>query len=158
MKGFLLLVLFLVLIPTAVFPDELYLSASLEWAFALQAGFEYRGSDFTGVKADLGLSLFGVLVWDFFAVIYLFPQDNPFRLNLLAGIPTAAVPLSFNAAMVSFGGSVVLGYSLSDSLFLDLRLGAGFPLFFEKDKEMIRDIHFPLDLWPDVVISLNFKQ
>ncbi|MBA7474407.1 hypothetical protein ES707_09759 [subsurface metagenome] len=141
-----------------MFPDELYYSAALEWGLALQAGFEYRGSGFTGVKADLGLSLFGLLVCDFFTVIYLLPRDNPFRLNLLAGIPTAAVPLSFNAAMVSFGGSVVLGYNLSDYLSLDLRLGAGFPLFFEKDKEMIRDIGFPLELWPDAVISLNFKQ
>lgn len=71
MKRFLLLLLFLVLISAAVFPDELYLSATLDWAFALQAGFEYRGSDFIGVKADLGLSLFGLLVWDFFAIIYL---------------------------------------------------------------------------------------
>ena len=53
MKRFLLLLLFLVLICTAVFPDEFYLSAALEWGFALQAGFEYRGSDFIGVKADL---------------------------------------------------------------------------------------------------------
>jgi len=157
-KRFLLLFLFLVLISTGVFSDELFLSAGLDWAFALQAGFEYRGSDFIGVKSDLGLSLFGLLVWDFFTVFYLLPRDNPFRLNLLAGIPTAAVPLSFNAAMVSFGGSVVLGYNLSDSVSLDLRLGAGFPLFFEKDREMIRDIHFPLDLWPDAAISLNFKK
>ena len=158
MKRFLLLFLFLALTSTGVFSDELYLSATLDWAFALQAGFEYRGPGFTGVKADLGVSLFGLLVWDLFTVIYLLPRDNPFRLNLLVGIPTAAIPLSFNAAMVSFGGSVVLGYNLSDSVSLDLRLGAGFPLFFEKDKEMIRDIHFPLDLWPDGAISLNFKQ
>lgn len=158
MKRFLLLLLFLVLVSTAIFPDQFYLSATLDWAFALQAGFECRGSDFTGVKADLGLSLFGLLVCDIFTVFYLLPQDNPFRLNLLVGIPTAAVPLSFNAAMVSFGGSVVLGYNLSDSLCLDLRLGAGFPLFFEKGTEMIRDIHFPLDLWPDGAISLNFKK
>jgi len=158
MKAFLLLLLFLVLISTAVFPDELYLSATLDWEFALQAGFEYRGPGFTGVKADLGVSLLGLLVWDVFTVIYLLPRDNPFRLDLLAGIPTAAIPLSFNAAMVSFGGSVVVGYNLSDSLCLDLRVGEGFPLFFEKDKEMIRDIHFPLDLWPDAAISLNFKK
>ncbi len=158
MKRFLLLFLFLALTSTGVFSDELYLSATLDWAFALQAGFGYRGPGFTGVKADLGVSLFGLLVWDLFTVIYLLPRDNPFRLNLLVGIPTAAIPLSFNAAMVSFGGSVVLGYNLSDSVSLDLRLGAGFPLFFEKDKEMIRDIHFPLDLWPDGAISLNFKQ
>lgn len=158
MKGFLLFFLFLVLFCTTVFSDELYLSAGLDSMFSIQAGFEYRGSDFIGVKSDLGLSLFGLLVWDLFAVIYLLPRDNPFRLNLLAGIPTAAIPLSFNAAMVSFGGSVVPGYNLSDSVSLDLRLGAGFPLFFEKDKEMIRDIRFPLDLWPDAAISLSFKQ
>jgi hypothetical protein len=60
------------------------------------------------------------------------------------------------AAMTSFGGSILFGFHLTENVLMDIRLGAGFPLFFEAGKETIRDVNFPLDLWPDLTISVDF--
>lgn len=157
---FLLTLILLIIGSTAVYGSELCFTVSVDWQMSVQGGVEYRFNEYFGMKADLGVSIMGLLNLDLFAMIDILPEDNPWRLCVLAGVPNFLVPLTFNAAMISFGGAVLVGRQLSDTLWIDLRVGAGFPLFFESgsDKEMIRDIQFPFNLWPECVLEFNFLQ
>ena len=153
------LLLFLVLLTVVALQtsaSDLAITVSIDWQMSVQAGIEYRFTDYVGIKADLGLSIMGLLVADLYAVVHLLPPDDPWRLQILIGVPNVAVPLVFSAGMVSFGGAVGFGRALSDTLGLDLYVGTGFPLFFEEGTEMIRDIQFPLDLWPEFALSMRF--
>jgi len=74
-------------------------------------------------------------------------------------MPTASAPITLEAAMVSFGASMAGGYRFTDVFSMDFRLGAGFPLFFEPGKDVIRPIRMPCFipyLWPDIVLGFNF--
>ena len=151
--------LFLVLLMVVAFQtsaSDLAITVSVDWQLSVQAGIEYRFTNHIGIKADLGISIMGLLVADLYAVIHVLPPDNPWHLQILVGVPNAAVPLVFSAGMVSFGGAIGFGRTFSDRFGMDLYLGAGFPLFFEEGKEMIRDIQFPFDLWPEVALSMRF--
>jgi hypothetical protein len=152
-------IVFLILFAAAVFSaagTDLSITVSVDWMLSIQGGIEYRCSDYFGFKADLGISVMGLAVADLFGVIHVTPPDNPWQLQVLLGIPAMGVPLTIWAPMISFGGAVGVGHNFSDTLGLELFLGAGFPLFFEEGKEMIRDIHYPLNLWPEAGLSLRF--
>ncbi len=129
---------------------------NLDWMLSIRGGIEHRFHPHLGVKGDLGVSVMGLLAADAFLVVYTLPPESSFRLNLLLGVPNTGAPLTFSAAMVSFGGSILFGFHLTENVIMDIRLGAGFPLFFEEGKKTIRDINFPLDLWPDLTISVDF--
>jgi hypothetical protein len=111
-----------------------------------------------GVRADLGAAFYGLFLADAFYLIYLLPEDHRFRLNLLVGLPTISFPMTLEAAMVSLGVSVAGGYRFSDTFSMDLRLGGGFPFFFESGKEVIRSGRsgFFTYFWPDLSLSANF--
>jgi hypothetical protein len=157
MKKILILLILLFLISSAaVYGSDLNFTISVDWQMSVQGGVEYRFNDYFGMKADLGVSIMGLLNFDLFAMIDTIPEDNPWCLSLLIGVPNLLVPLTFNAATVSFGGAVLVGRQLSDAVQLNLRIGAGFPLFFESGTEMIRDISFPFDLWPEFVLEISF--
>ena len=129
---------------------------TLDWQIGVQYGTEWRFGRFNGAKVDAGISLMGLIIADSYYVFYLRDEEEPVQVSLLAGITNVAVPISFNAGMVAVGGSVLTSITLSERLNLDLKIGAGFPVFFEKNKDSIRDISFPLNLWPDAGISLRF--
>ena len=153
-------IIFLTLFLTMALPafsSDLLASVGINWQLGVCGGIENRFTPHFGLKADAGVMIFGLITTDAFLVFYLLPEDERFQVNLLTGIPNAAVPFTFNAAMVSFGVSVLGRYNLTDTISMDLRLGEGFPLFFESGTEMIRDIGFPFGLWPDAVLGLNFK-
>jgi hypothetical protein len=156
MKPAALLALLLAAAPRTSAADDTLVCVSLDWMLSISGGIEHRFNPKLGVKGDLGVSVMGLLTADAFAVAYFLPPESDFRLNLLIGVPNAGVPLSFTAAMVSFGLSIQFGFHLTENVLMDIRLGAGFPLFFEEGKEVIRDIAFPLDLWPDFTISVDF--
>lgn len=75
---------------------------------------------------------------------------------MLAGILNFNVPFSFDAAMLSFGAACEVTREITNTMSIGLRAGEGFPLFFEKDKELIRDIQFPMNLWPELAVEINF--
>jgi hypothetical protein len=155
MKPAAILALFLA-VPHQVIADDTLVCLNLDWMLSVRGGLEHRLDSRLGFKGDLGVSIMGLLTADAFFVAYFLPPESNFRLNLLIGVPNAGVPLSFTAGMVSFGGSIQFGFHLTENVLMDIRLGAGFPLFFEEDKDVIRDIPFPLDLWPDFTISVDF--
>jgi len=137
--------------------DTLF-SVSCDMFLGIRLGLESRFTDNRGVKADVGAAFYGLLLADCFYVIYLLPEDHRFRLNLLLGVPTASAPVTFEAAMVSFGASMAGGYRFTENFSMDLRLGAGFPLFFEPGKDVIRPVRiiFIPYLWPDIALGFNF--
>ena len=151
-----LIFLLICLTAVSVSAGDMAYTVSVDWQMSIQGGIEYRFSDYFGIKADLGFSIVGLITADVFAAVYATAPESPWQVKFLAGIPNAGAPLTFDGAMVSFGGAVEVGRSITDRMALDLRLGAGFPLFFEEDTDMIRDIEFPFDLWPEAALSLRF--
>jgi len=156
-KIWILILLLLLTIPVESFASDRLITISVDWQLSVRGGFENRFHPHLGLKADIGASFYGTIVADAFFILYMLPKDCRLQVNILAGIPNVSILLSFNAAMVSFGASLLARYNFTDSVSMDIRLGEGFPLFFESGNEIIRDIHFPLDLWPDVTLGLNFK-
>jgi len=142
---------------TTVFSDNNPHIFTLDWQLGVLYGTEWRFGQFSGAKVDAGISLMGLIIADSYYVFYLRDEEEPVQVNLLAGITNAAVPIGFSAGMVALGGSVLTSITLSERVNLDFKIGAGFPLFFEKDTDIIRDISFPLNLWPDAGISLRFN-
>lgn len=156
MKKLLLITLLFVNISLPAISDELNCLSST-WYLGLRWGKEVRQEQKHGFRWDIGGSLFGTIEADAFYIYYLSPKDSEWQINLLAGIPNAGIPLSFNAAMISFGGAIQFRKQLDQNSSFDIRLGAGFPLFFEEGKDVIRDIGFPLNLWPDISIGYNTR-
>lgn len=156
--AFVALVLLLIASNPSTAADQL-LSVSCDLFLGVRVGLESRFNPHIGVRADLGAAFYGLFLADAFFLFYLLPEDHRFRLNLLVGIPTASAPMTLQAAMVSLGVSLAGGYRFTDAFSMDFRLGAGFPLFFEGGKEVIRPVRtgfFIPYLWPDVVLSANF--
>jgi len=120
------------------------------------AGMEHRYNDHIGFRGDIGLAVFGLVLFDALLLFYFLPDNYRWQFGLAAGIPNAGMPLSLNAGMVSTGGSVFTRFKANKKLNIDFRIGAGFPFFFEKDRDIIRDINFPLNLWPDLFLGVSF--
>jgi hypothetical protein len=137
-------------------PADNRYAVGADWMLSVRGGVEKRFHPSLGGKADMGLSALGLLVADAQLMLHAFPEEHRYRLALLAGVSNVGIPLSFNAGMVSFGGSVLFGFPVSRRLHLDFHIGAGFPLFFERGEEVVRDIGFPLDLWPDFGLALSW--
>jgi hypothetical protein len=144
--------------PAAVASEQL-LSVSCDGFLGVRVGIESRFDPQMGIRADLGAAIFGLFLADAFFVLYLLPEEQRFRLNLLLGIPTASAPMTLEAGMVALGMSLAAGYRFTETFSMDLRLGAGFPFFFERGKDIIRPVKFPFFipyLWPDLVLGFNF--
>lgn len=129
---------------------------SADWMAGVRGGIEHRGDPGIGMQADLGITPFGLFTADLFFALDLLEPENPYRFDLLLGVPNAAMPVTtIRAGMVSLGGSLRFGFDLTETVGLSFRLGAGFPFFFEEDKDIIRDTHLPL--WPDVCVAVTFR-
>lgn len=127
-----------------------------DWQLAIRIGGETKPEDTFRYKGDLGLSVLGLIIGDAMLVVPLLPPEDSWKLDLLLGVPNAAAPVSLAGAMVSTGLSCRIGYTLRSGNILSLRLGAGFPFFFEEDRRIIRETKLPLGLWPDV--GLEFRR
>lgn len=121
------------------------------------AGMEHRYNEHIGFRGDIGLAIFGLVLFDALFLVYFLPDHYRWQVGLAAGIPNAGMPLSFNAGMVSAGGSVFTRFRANEKLNIDFRIGTGFPFFFEKDRNIIRDINTPLNLWPDLFLGVSFE-
>ncbi|MBU8914201.1 MAG: hypothetical protein KOO61_09275 [Spirochaetales bacterium] len=154
MKRWILTLLVLMMAAT-VFGGDLRVTIRADWMFTLRAGIEYRFGRYFGIQTDIGTNT-QLLAADLCGVFYAMDAESPWQVNFLFGIPNAAMPLSFNAGFISVGGSIGVGYRFENDFGLDFRVGEGFPFFFEEGKDMIRDISFPFDLWPDVAFGVSF--
>ena len=151
-----IIAILLLLVTVAYSSSNNLICLSLDWQLSLRYGMEHKFNDRIGGRFDIGAALFGLVVADALMVFYLLPEDNKWQVNICAGIPHTGAPFTFEAAMVSVGASVLVRRSLTERLNFEFRLGEGFPFFFEKDKDIIRDINFPLNLWPDIMIGLSW--
>jgi hypothetical protein len=135
---------------------ETRIHLSADWMAGVRGGIEHRGDPGIGVQADLGITPFGLFTADLFFALDLLEPETPYRFDLLLGVPNAAMPVTtIRAGMVSLGGSLRFGFDLTETVGLSFRLGAGFPFFFEEDKDVIRDT--PMTLWPDVCVAITFR-
>lgn len=155
MKRTSVLLLLLLITAGGAYSSNIDLIISADWQFSLKAGVEYRFHPKIAVRADAGISPFGLLVLDTLCVFYPFTETGRFLVGFAAGIPNTTITLSFDAAMLSLGGSVVVAFGFTERIGVEARLGAGFPLFIEKGREVVRDISFPLNLWPDASVGVR---
>lgn len=156
MKNYILRMMLIVLFAGKTYTSENIFCVNINWQLGVLAGIEHRVNDHIGLRGDVGLAIFGLVIADALFMVYFLPDNYRWQVGLGAGVPNAGMPFSFNAGMVSLGGTVLTRFKASDKLNIDLRLGTGFPLFFEKDRDIIRDISFPLELWPDFMLGLSF--
>ncbi len=139
---------------TAQGGSPLTLAVGVDWMAGIRAGAEYLPGGRIGIRLDLGITLLGLLTADMLAAYHLLPPGSRVELNLLVGIPNLLVPLTWSAAMVSVGAGLELRWFLWRTAGIALRIGEGYPLFFEAGKPVIRPLRFPLGLWPDAVLSV----
>ena len=98
----------------------------------------------------------GLVLADALFVVYFLPEEYRWQVGLGAGVPNAGAAFTFDAGMLSLGGDILARFKAGEKVNVDMRIGAGKPLFFEKDNDMIRDIPFPLDLWPNIMVGVSF--
>ena len=153
MKKIIFLLCLSFLMQGLLYAKELDVCFGLDWQASLRFGIEYRFHPFLGIKADIGISLLGLLLADTFLVVYVLPEDSDLYFNFLVGLPNMGMPIGYCGGMVSLGCSLVFGYRFTECFGVGLRLGAGYPLFFEEGKDIIRDVPFPFGLWPDLVLE-----
>jgi len=124
---------------------------------AIQGDADYRFTEYLGIKGGLGFSLMGLINTEAYLVIDPHVLSKPWGMTILLGIPNFLFPFTFDACMISFGGAVEIKRDITDSIDISLRAGAGFPLFFEVGGSgLIRDTQFPLNFWPEAVLSVGF--
>ncbi len=157
MKRTIILFLLSVVLVSALAAGTTEYSLSIDWQMSVQGGITYRFNDSFAVEGALGASLMGLIAAECQAV-YITPLlHDPWYVSLLAGVPTFLLVPTFDAAMLSLGGGVELGRAIGEKLALALRVGGAFPLFFEYDKEIVRDTAFPLSMWPEASLILIFR-
>jgi len=149
--------LLLVIVTEQSYASDNMVCVSLDLQLCIRGGIEHRFNHRLGIKSDIGISPFGIATADGLLVVYLLPEKYRWELNICAGILTLSAPVNFKGAMLSFGGSLLTRFKISEKVGIDLRIGEGYPLFFEKDKDIIRDARFPLNLWPDLVLGVSFR-
>jgi hypothetical protein len=136
-------------------PSDNRLCLNLGWPPGIFAGLEHQFNHRIALKADIGYGFFVVLMADALFAVYFLPDTYRWQVGLGAGIPNAGVTLDFTGGMISLGGNVLTRFKASDKVNIDMRIGAGQPLFFEKDKEVIRDVKFPANLWPNFMLGVS---
>ncbi len=159
MKALPVILLLLLAVGFGASASQLSVCAAVDATLGLRAGVEYAFHPHMGVKADLGASIFGMFLADAFYVFYLLPDWRRLQINLLVGIPTAGATMTFAGGMISLGASLLAGWPLGGAFSLELRVGGGFPLFFEPGKETVRPVRFPWfipRLWPDLALGVRY--
>jgi hypothetical protein len=131
------------------FSSRMYVSST--WMFDARIGLEEPLTGRLAAQWDMGFSIMGMATCNLFAVFHILDPASALNLALMVGVPNAGFVLSFDGAMVSLGGAVRLGWWITESFCLYLRVGAGYPFFFEEGKDVIRDTH--MTVWPDAVIG-----
>jgi len=157
MKKLIFLIILLLLLTHAGFGEDNLFSINLNWQLGIRCGYEYNFNNILGLKADAGVGIPGIIMADVFFTTRIFTNNPHWQFIICSGIPNILMPIGTLAFMVSPGLSVLIRRKISERLNIDLRIGEGFPLFFEKGKKIIRDVDLPLGLWPDLNVGVSFK-
>lgn len=167
--SFILLMLILPVLLSAQGEHRLFFS--LSWELKGEIGYEYMFRPELGLRLSAGTSL---LLPCFLSdgsfhlsssCQFLYRQarsSHPLYFGLSAGmIESAAVWYQSEKVdglglgmMLSFGGAAYAGYQYPSGMRMELSLGAGFPLFYEYGYWELREIGFPLGLWPSLRFNL----
>ena len=140
---------------SGIYAGDLQFTVSVDWQLSIQGGVEYRSTTGFGVKADLGISVMGLITADLYGMYFFTDPDDPWQIAVAAGIPNIGAPVTFEGIMVSLGGAVEVKRAVSESIQIGAIVGAGFPFFFEEGTDVIRDTSFPLDLWPEAALIMS---
>jgi hypothetical protein len=142
----------------AAVPAEVLLSVSVDWMLSLRVGVEVFVSPQVAFRTDWGATLYGAVVGNLWCMLHAMPRASPLRLALLLGVTNVSIIPTAPAAMLAPGASVLAGYRFNERFGVDVRFGAGYPLFFERDKPVVRSLEgMPLGLWPDATISAYLR-
>ncbi|MBN2860661.1 MAG: hypothetical protein JXK93_10405 [Sphaerochaetaceae bacterium] len=145
-----------VLIPV-VSADALEYSIGVDWQLSAQVGVMSHLSDRISLQGALGVSMMGLIAAEAFAAYRLPLFDPPWSTYVLLGIPNFLIVPTLEGAMLSLGGAFDVERDLSDSFALHLKLGAGYPFFFEEGRDTVRDTLFPLGLWPEASLVMYYR-
>jgi hypothetical protein len=132
--------------------------AMADWQLGTRVGAEVFLAPRVSIRADGGVSIFGLVLADALLGVSLADPEAPVAMQLLLGVPNAGTPVTFAGAMVSVGGTLHPSVRLGECCRLGVRLGAGFPFFFERDRPIIRETRLPLGLWPDAGVDLTWRR
>ncbi len=157
MKRILILIVLLCLLLTALSAGSPEYTLSFDWQMSVQFGIVSWFSDSLGIQGALGVSLMGLGSGELYILIDPAFLSDPWHLTMMAGIPNILAVPDLVGTMISFGGALELKRDLGEKFALSLRLGTGFPFFFEEGGALVRDIQFPLDLWPEASMTLTFR-
>lgn len=157
MKKIIFILLLLISITGKSFASDNTICISLDWQLSVRGGIEHQFNHRLGIKSDIGISFLGLLCADALLVVYLLPEKCRWELNACAGIPSAITLITFESGLLSFGGGLLTRFKINDKVGLDFTVSEGFPLFFEKDKDIVSDNNFPLNLWPNFVLGVSIK-
>ncbi len=152
MKKTIVILLLLLAVPEKGFSSDNSICVNLTWQLSVRGGIEHKFNHRLGIKSDIGISFFGLLTADALLAVYLLPEKYRWELNICTGIPNFAVHFTFEAAMMSLGGSLLTRFKINEKVSLDLRVGGGIPLFFEKGEDVS-----PFGFWPDFVLGVSFR-
>jgi len=157
MKKIIFLALFLFLIINTGFGEDNLFCINLNWQLGIRFGYEYNFNNHIGIKTGIGVGIPGIIMAEAFLTVKTFCDNPLWQFTICSGIPNIMMPIGTWALMISPGVSVLIRRKISENLNINLRIGEGFPLFFEKGKDVIRDVNLPLGLWPDLNIGVSFK-
>lgn len=128
-----------------------------DWQLGVRFGVEAPLSPRLSARGDLGLSMLGLILGDALVGVSLFDPSAPVNVQILIGVPNAAAAMTLAGAMASVGGTLRPSVEVGTRCRLGIRIGAGFPFFFERDRPVVRETNLPLGLWPDAGIDITWR-
>ena len=134
---------------------ELALQVGIDWMLGARAGVECLFGPRLGLQTHVGASIARSIDGDLFFLYEIYSPSPRFSLRLLGGLPNVIFPLGANAVMVSFGGAAEALWRFKRGIGLAVRIGEGYPFYFENWQYTGSGVAFPLGLWPDLFISLR---
>lgn len=152
MKKVLVVLLLLVICAATTCGEELSISAGIGWMAELRAGGEYLFLPRLGLQAHVGASIASAMTADAFLVWRMSNAPGRASVRLLIGVPNALLPFGVNELMVSLGAAVEGRLWLSRRVGLSVRMGEGYPLFYENGAFVSKSLRYPLGLWPDFFV------
>ncbi len=155
MKTIGIIVLLLFVVCAGVSGVELALQVGLDWMLGARAGVECLFAPRFGVQTHVGGSIAGSINSDLFLLYEIYSPSPRFSLRVLAGVPNAVFPIGANAFMVSLGGAAEALWRFKRGLGFSVRIGEGYPFFFENLQYNGKGVAYPLGLWPDLFLSLR---
>ncbi len=158
------LILTLIALPIAtVSAQQLKITAGISWDLAIKGGITYMFTPNFGIKTDIGYSPFSgegnlALTYDLLFVMKQKIPNSNFDAGTYVGIPTGLIVFTNPIALMNAVGISIFGsYSITDTMDISLRLGAGYPIFLKENQWSAGDTRFLLGLWPDLALELGFN-